>query len=1315
MSSEMRGRGGGSSANGGGGGFDPSNLHLKKELTQIRKAARVLRDPGTTSSWRSPLNSARSAAAKHYYHHHKNDFSKQLYSNGETQFQLPIGTVENNGTSSRSINYEASNGNNVKEKVKEKEKKVYLYNWKMQKSESERSRQCADDELENVGNNDMEQSSSTQEEVEGSLEDSLSDARNGGIDSKSDTYASDKYASMIFKCRDTSFTPSIRRNVKKSKKSNYSRSNLRSRGEKLKEQILLARGSKRRALEGLRRDDLSSLVDQSDDTEEGYCNSEDLRRASAVSPLLAKLKNKNWSNSSAAKFLSSRRKEDSSYSYSTPAMSASSYNRYVARYPSTVGSWDATTVSLNDGDEEGDDPLDLPGRSGCGIPCYWSRRSTPKYKGGSGSCFSPSLSDTLRRTGSTILCGSHRMYKRSRRGSSMGYNKRRHGSRAAAQGLLPLLTNGGDGQIGSSIGTANSDDELSTNYGELDLEALSRLDGRRWSTSCRSQERLELVALTGEEEGTPENIRSLSQKYRPMFFEELIGQNIVVQSLMNAVSRKRIAPIYLFQGPRGTGKTSTAGVFAAALNCLASEETKPCGVCRECADFVSGKSRNFVEVDGANKKGIDSIRYLLKSLLAGSLSASSRYKVFVVNECHLLPAKTWMGLLKFLEEPPPQVVLILITTDLDNVPRTVLSRCQKYPFNKIRDSDILARLRKIAAEENLDVESDALDLIALNADGSLRDAETMLDQLSLLGKRITASLVNELVGVISDEKLLELLELAMSSDTAETVKRARDLMDSGVDPIVLMSQMATLIMDIIAGTYPSIDAKQTTSLFGGRNLTEAELERLKRALKLLSEAEKQLRVSSERSTWFTATLLQLGSISSPDRTHSGSSRRQSSKATEEEPSSTLKDSSIGNQKPDLQYALRNSGSPPSFHNATYKKSNTKEASLPVMDVEGFSPNPSQNQLISGGTLAGTCDDFVTGINTSRCTASTMLDDIWVKCVEKCHSKTLRQLLHTYGRLVSIADVEGVFIAYIAFGDSDIKTRAERFHSSITNSFETVLRSNVEVRIVLLPDGDAYLSNVNPDISPSQKPTHGTNTLNGENTAVLSASADGYSNINTCQESLKISRGSFNNSEDKLPANLESSAGNAKMGNTKDRKPELPVQRIESIIHEQRLETAWLQAMEKGTPGSANRSRPEKNQVLPQEGIYHHIRLQSAASADLSSQHWEDELSRDIKSLKVDDGKALKKDQISKRVDRYPMSPSLLHDNNIVGNFSKDTLGYESGPGGSGCSGLFCWNNNKPPRRAKVKHGTPVRSNKGVRFSLFGECAKAPRTESRFKI
>lgn len=186
----------------------------------------------------------------------------------------------------------------------------------------------------------------------------------------------------------------------------------------------------------------------------------------------------------------------------------------------------------------------------------------------------------------------------------------------------------------------------------------------------------------------------------------------------------------------------------------------------------------------------------------------------------------------------------------------------------------------------------------------------------------------------------------------------------------------------------------------GMNLsvTETELERLKRALRLLSEAEKQLRVSSERSTWFTATLLQLGSVSSPDPTHSGSSRRQSSKTTEEEPSSTFKDSIS-----DPQYAFRKSCSPTSFLKADRPKSNSKEENLPLMDTMSFSSKPSQNQLINGDILAGKLD---AGKTISRSMNSKMLDEIWLRCVEKCHSKTLRQLLHTYGRLISISEIEG---------------------------------------------------------------------------------------------------------------------------------------------------------------------------------------------------------------------------------------------------------------------------------------------------------------------
>lgn len=729
----MVGVGGG----GGGGSIDPSNLHLKKELTQIRKAARVLRDPGTSSSWRSPLNSTRSITKHHYVHHHKNgahiDGNTPLSSSA--QF-LQVESNANNHDSGKAASSDKVNLVNLN--VKEKEKRVFLYNWRNQKSESERSRQV--DEDDDVENNSKGEGSFSSVDV-----DSLSDARNGG--GNDSNYLSEKYPSAIFKCKNTDFTPSIMRTIKKkSKRSNYSNANLRHHhNEKLQKQLILSRCAQNVANGspglGLGKEDLVNLVGQSDDNTEDYCNSEDLRRTSGLSPLLAIIKNKGWAHSS-TKLMGSHRKEDDSFSYSTPALSMSSHNKYGIRNPSTVESWDATTGSFNDADDEVDDHLDLPGRQGCGIPC-WSRRSTPKSRVGSWSCYSPSLSDTLRRKGSSIFCGSQSSQPRRHHRTSL-VGKRRFSSRTAGQGLVPLLTNSSNGRGGSSIG---SDDDISTNFGELDLEALSRLDGRRWSSSCRSQEGLELVAMNGEahDESSPENVRNLSHKYRPMFFEELIGQNIVVQSLMSTISRGRIAPVYLFQGPRGTGKTSTARVFAAALNCLASEETKPCGVCRECTNFMSGKSSYLREVDGSNKKGIDNIRTLLKGLSGVGPSSLTQFKVFAVEECHLLPSKTWLTFLRLLEKPLPHVTFILITTDADHVPRAILSRCQKHMFNKISNSEIVNRLGKIATEENLDVEPDALEMIASNADGSLRDAETTLDQLSLFGKRITVSLVNELV------------------------------------------------------------------------------------------------------------------------------------------------------------------------------------------------------------------------------------------------------------------------------------------------------------------------------------------------------------------------------------------------------------------------------------------------------------------------------------------------------------------------------------------------------------------------------------------
>ncbi|KAL9241854.1 hypothetical protein vseg_015916 [Gypsophila vaccaria] len=1260
------------------GVYDASKLHLKKELTQIRRASKVLCDPGTNSSWKSPLSSSRSVRpsvfnTSHHYRHHN---AANVNANDSAKFDGHLTCRNDVG----------------------KEKRVFLYNWRSSsngnnKSSSEKSlgRFDLDGGGVNGGVGDVNDGSSVGRSVVsasggggGGGEESLSDGGHAGGDSKSDTCVGDytrqgisrthhhRCYSTTFRCRDTRVGSMLSPNMARRGIGKKGRKNVGVGGggasssvllkQQLQKQKKQQRGVGDRKPLNLKRglgslvlsqDDSVSLVDQSDDTE-SFCVSEELRRVQAESPLLSRLRHRH-------RFSRGSRRDDSSYTLSTPALSTGSFSRFAlanCRNPSTVGSWDETS-SFNDVDNE-EDPLDFPGRHGCGI---WSKKMS-KHKGSCRSCYSPSLSDTLRRTGGRLLCGSRKEPRKRHRSLSRSKKQRIHSQ--MAQGQLPLLDNSYD-EVDSSLASGNSDDELSTNFGELNLEGLSRLDGRRWSSSCKSHEALDLMAVgkDGEEESSPENIRSFSQRYRPIFFDELIGQNMVVQSLMNSVSRGRVAAVYLFQGPRGTGKTSTAKIFATALNCLATEGTKPCGICRECTDFISGRSKDLLEVDGTNKKAIDRARYVLKSLSIAPSTAFSRYKILLIDECHLLPSKTWLAFLKFLEEPLPRVVFIFVTTDLENVPRTVLSRCQKYSFNKIKESDIVSRLRKIAAEENLDVDNDALDLIALNADGSLRDAETMLDQLSLLGKTISTTLVNELVGVIPDNKLLELLELAMSSNTGETVKRARELMDSGVDPLLLMSQLASLIMDIIAGSYQLADSKCSDSPLGGRSLSDTELEKLKHALKLLSDSEKQLRVSSERSTWFTATLLQLGSVTSPEFTPSGSSKKQSSKTTADDPSTT----SGRKQASDALYNMRRSASPPSF----------------AAGVGACDSKATNKRSLNSIDSAASHDDFVCGSMTMEQANKDALDDIWLQCIERCHSKTLRQLLHSHGKLISLAEVDGTLTAYITFGNEDVKSRAERFLISITNSIEMVLRRSVEVRLILLPDNMTYLGREEP-----------VGTPNSSGPKQIKAG-----NLNDC-------KGKSNVGPSSSLLDDRSSSILASDNTSNIRRQEIPMQRIESIIREQRLESAWLQAAERSTPRSMSRLRPEKNQVLPQDSTYGQSQVELANTQDLSSSHWEDELNLEIKALKISDGKNLQKDQISERNVHLPLSPSLLHQSGFASNLGKEYQGYESGPGSAGCNMLFCWN-TRHPRKPKVNQGMPVRSHKGRHFLCFGKRRKSRRS------
>ncbi|XP_042433621.1 protein STICHEL-like isoform X1 [Zingiber officinale] len=1155
----------------------PSELHLKKELTALQKA-HFLRDPETCSSWRSPVSSNSVIATSNL--------------NSKTRI---IGDLS--GKTSDGVSLEMLN------KGEAKSNKIYLHNWKHQSTRS------IDDGVKLIEED-------KQLSVMETSEDNLTNYH--VLDPNSNAYP--ECLASINKVTGTNLDSLCRRTNRTSRQSSKARKGVDNHAAISK-------------LLDIRSTSLAFVnsAEQSDDTEN--CNSEDLPQlkhalsrwtvhcSRSASPLFSDSGFGNLSYSSKISRMM-RRQESSSC---TPA-STNSYHKFGTQNPSVVDSCDSTAASC-DGVEL--DHPNLPNDQGCGMNCCWSKRT--KYRG-IGGLNSPSLSDTLKRKGSKILCGRKR---------SSGYSEPKRTSKCS-QGL-PLLTNSCDGGTYSDT----TSDELSTNLGELDLEAVSRLDGTRWST-CKSQDALESTRL-GESDLEIKDKSGLSHKYQPRSFNEIIGQNIVVHSLNNAILLGRISPAYLFHGPRGTGKTSVARIFSAALNCLSNEDKKPCWLCSECTAFSSKSRTTMHEVNSTSKKKLDKLRYLLENI---SLSRStSHYKIFVFDDYHMMFQKIWSSFMKYLEEPLPRVVFIFCTTNMMNMPHSIISRCQKYLFSKVKDEGITCRLRNICEQEHLDAEPEAMNLIALNSGGSPRDAESMLDQLSLLGKTITTTLVNDLVGVVSDDKLLDLLEIAMSSDNAETVKRSRELLDSGVDPTALMAQLAGLIMDIIAGTYKLNNLQIHDTKLGKYSLTEAELDRLKQALKILSAAEKQLQHSNERSTWFTAALLRLGDRQSLERIQFSDNNNQSIRSS---------DGMIS----DMVYSSRFCKDRRSLDGAMIDTRHANEATS--VKLYGY----------------GSLDE---------------LDVTWRRCIDQCHSKTLKKLLNGHGKLVSITDNEGILVVLVSFEDDKIKTRAERFLSSITNSFEMVLKHNVEVRLDLLTK-----NNVEEIKTFSESPAGNSLQKDLSNKVELNTTSD-LANKQRHKPCLPVNSSRYS---DMLQA-AEKSETHEVIAEC--RIPTIPMSFKEgkeesaqlcqrATADEQRLESAWLQAAEKYTPEFIGHSKPEKNQVLPQNGVICQNNIQSLIALDAASKTRIDELNHEINCLKVCDVGSSHKEQTG-ATNRCAFSPSVLH---------RENQDRESGPG---CNRLLCWRTQKSNRQ-KSKQGVQVRLKKAGHLSLLGQCAKLNSAEHK---
>ncbi|MCH2079546.1 DNA polymerase III subunit gamma/tau [Prochlorococcus sp. ALOHA_ZT_50] len=502
------------------------------------------------------------------------------------------------------------------------------------------------------------------------------------------------------------------------------------------------------------------------------------------------------------------------------------------------------------------------------------------------------------------------------------------------------------------------------------------------------------------------------QKYRPNNLDELVGQKFISITLKQALLTKKIAPAYLFNGPRGTGKTSSARIFAKSLNCQAFDQPTitPCCKCDLCRQITDGSALDIIEIDAASNTGVENIREIIER--ARFAPTQARWKVYVIDECHMLSTAASNALLKTIEEPPSRVVFILATTNPERVLNTIKSRCQKFDFRRISPSDIFQHLSEIAEKESIKYEVQALKMIAKRSNGGMRDAQSLLEQLNLLPEGITINNIQNLLGEVSESELTNLIKSLVENNPESLIDTCNKLYDAGNEPLQIIIGLLNITRDLLLHTTNN----KYSDLYYTSDEFRDELDKISKTINKstiinwhnnLRNIEYQIKSSDNPRLWFE---IHLTGLLDSQEINSFENKQESKNNTTEEKHESRKNIPINKEnisdeipKPSIQEEIT--------HKELIEKKDEKLEKFEVLEKESIENISENNQNNPGSNLK----------------------DKWELILSKVELPSTRMLLSQQAELESF-DSEKITIALSPNWENMIKSRKVIIENTVKKIF-----------------------------------------------------------------------------------------------------------------------------------------------------------------------------------------------------------------------------------------------------------------------------------------